>query len=105
MSATDTEPPCPTCGTDLLVVNTQFEGAYRCRGCEERFGRDRRPVAWDAPDAWYVSSNPRGRTRAHASRTCADLTRVETVLEWDAHNARAADLPRCKRCSYVEGGT
>lgn len=103
MSAAETAPPCPTCETNLLVENTQFEGAYRCCGCEERFGRDRRPVAWETPDAWYVSSNPRGRTRAHASRTCPDLARVESVLEWDAHNVRAAGLERCKRCSHTEG--
>lgn len=102
-SAADAVPACPTCDTDLLVTNTQFDGAYRCQGCNDTFGRDRRPVAWDAPDAWYVSSKPRGRTRAHADRECPDLTRVDTVLSWDARNARAAALPRCKRCSYTEG--
>ena len=96
----DANPECPTCETDLLVDGTNLPATYRCHGCGETFGQNRRPVKWDTPAAWYVSSNPRGRTRAHAERECADLARVENVLTWDAHNARAADLDRCKRCAY-----
>lgn len=98
--AADQHPPCPECETNLMVDATNLAGAFRCHACDETFGPTRRPVAWDAPDAWYVSGSHRGRRKAHADRDCPDLARANSVLEWSVHNVRAAELGRCKRCSH-----